>query len=134
MKLALIGQDDQVQEVVDLNMNFEVHPSLRWVPCPDDTQSSDYWSEDADGNITFTPNVIETDYVLARGVAYGSPGEQLDMIFHHISNGGTLDANSPWFQHVVNVKSTFPKNDPTEIEIQQNILNTENEANDPGNV
>ena len=44
----------------------------------------------------------------------GAPGykaiaEQLDQIWHHIDDGGTLDKNCQWYKDVKSVKTTFAK-------------------------
>ena len=52
---------------------------------------------------------------MARGIAYGSPGDQLDMIFKEIRDTGTVSTSGPWATHVANVKSSLPKDNPEAI-------------------
>lgn len=129
MKRVLLAMDEYVHEIVDTVADqFEVHNSMQWVDAPDDITSRHTWTI-TDGVVVFIdPVPMETNYMLARGIAFGSIGDQLDSIYHHLAGGGVLDTNSPWFQHIAMIKTEFPKDDQAAINAKQDILNAENQA------
>ena len=120
--MALIRYDeDRVHAVVDVGKEFEVHPDFQWIDCPDDIDEKVLYDHE-DGSF-FMPPPLKTDYRLARGVGYGSIGDQLDAIWHHLDNGGTLDTTSEWYQNIQEIKSAIPKDDDDAVEAYQQELN-----------
>lgn len=121
MKRALLHtlEPGRICDVVDTGAEFEVHPNFYWIDVPDDTTSSDRWDEETQTvkkwNPVTDPNFIENGYKVARGIMYGSLGDQLDMMYKEIQANGTLSPDGPWATHVANVKATLPKDDPQAI-------------------
>ena len=54
-------------------------------------------------------------YKVARTIAYGSVGDQLDLLYKEIQTTGTISATGTWAQHIANVKQTIPKDDPAAV-------------------
>ena len=50
-----------------------------------------------------------TNNGVARSVAYGQIGQQLDMLYHELKNNGSISTDGDWFQHITNVKSIIAK-------------------------
>lgn len=118
MKKALLHklEPGRICEITDVE--FEVHENFYWVEVPDDTQTSDTYNED--GTITkfnpiLQPGFAEHAYIVARGIGYGSLGNQLDMLFHELNSTGTISADGPWATHIASVKASIPKNDPEAV-------------------
>jgi hypothetical protein len=118
MKRALISKIEKhrICDVVDVGSEFEVSDDLIWVDVPDDTTTADMFDLDT-GRITKhdpvqTPGFAENGYKVARTIAYGSFGDQLDMIFKELQATGTLASDGTWATHVQNVKAAIPKDDP----------------------
>lgn len=118
MKRALISkiEEQRICDVVDVGNEFEVSPDFVWVDVPDDTTTADKFDLQT-GRITKhdpvqTPGFAENGYKVARAIAYGSVGEQMDMMFKELQATGTLAPDGPWATHVSTVKSNIPKDDP----------------------
>lgn len=134
MKRALINslEPGRVCDVVDVGNEFEVADSFTWIDCPDDISRSHTYNE-ATGefksfDLLTLPGFTEEGYKVARTIAYGAIGNQLDMIYKEIQATGSLSATGPWATHVANVKATIPKDDPAAVQAwnewwasQQNI-------------
>jgi hypothetical protein len=114
MKKALIdSKDNRVLQVVD--EEFEVHGSLFWVDCPDDTGT--YYIYDPE-ELTFEdPHAHTKDefgnpvepFVMQRTRAYPPMGEQLDLLFKEIRDTGSISTDGAWFQSIQAVKEAVPK-------------------------
>jgi hypothetical protein len=107
---------------------------MEWVEVPDDCNYS--WMVDnvpgEAGDLIVRPPNFEDDpqmftaYKVTRAVGYGETGAQLDMMFHHVANGGVIgDANCEWTKHVDAVKTRFPKDDPKACHEQAELFNAE---------
>ena len=48
-------------------------------------------------------------YTQKRASAYPSIGEQLDLLWHTIDQGQSLDTNSAWYLAIKAVKDQYPK-------------------------
>ena len=53
---ALIDPNNRIAQIVEDDAVFEVHPSLHWVDCPNDTKTN--WSYDSDAGFT-APVIVE---------------------------------------------------------------------------
>lgn len=122
MKRALISrlEDFRICEVVDKGNEFETSEDFYWLDVPDDTTTSDTLSrEDGVSIIKFDPvkqpGFAENAYRVARGLAYKSTGEQLDMLFKELMTTGTISPDGPWAAHITNVKAMIPKDDPQAV-------------------
>jgi hypothetical protein len=115
MKKALIGYQGWVQQIVEPGQDYDIYngpdATIQWVDAPDEitldwtleyspSQRTMIWVE-RDG--PFTNNSV------ARKVAYGEYGQQLDMLFHEIRTNGTISQDGEWFQHVSAIKAIIPK-------------------------
>jgi hypothetical protein len=121
MKRALLHslEPGRICDIVEPGNEFEVHANFSWVDVPDDTTSTDSWDPETNTVIKFSPlndpNFVANGWKVARGIAYGSPADQLDMIFKEIQTTGTVSPTGPWATHVANVKASLPKDDPAAI-------------------
>ena len=121
MKRALlhVNEPGRICQVVDQVDQFEVHPDFSWVDVPDDTTEADRW--DVSNNcvikydVTQDPIFVATGYKVARGIGYGSVGDQLDMLYKEIQVTGTISADGPWAMHIASVKAAIPKDDPQAV-------------------
>lgn len=115
MKKALIGYQGWVQQIVEPGQDYDIYngpdATIQWVDAPDEitldwtleyspSKRTMVWVE-RDG--PFTNNSV------ARKVAYGEYGQQLDMLFHEIRTNGTISQDGEWFQHISAIKSIIPK-------------------------
>jgi hypothetical protein len=118
MKKVLIGYQGWVQQIVEPGQEYEIYEgadaSIVWVDAPDEitldwtleyspSQGKSIWIEREGGF---------TDLSVARSVAYGQVGAQLDMLYHEIKTNGTISQEGDWFQHIQTVKSVIPKPPP----------------------
>lgn len=125
MKKALVSYQGFVGKVVDPGEETEHYQgpdmTFTFVDAPDNIQM-DWtleWSPSQQIMVWVERDGPFTDNSVARSVAYGTVGQQLDMLYHDIAQNGTIDQNSAWFQHVSNVKSLIDKpvyTDPISIE------------------
>lgn len=121
--LTNIHEYGRICDVVDEGDEFEVHRDFSWFRVNhDNIENLDKgwtWTRDEDDNISVHEPIapeeddefIEESYKIARGIAYKSVGEQLDMIYKELQQSGTLSANGSWASHITNVKSEIPKRD-----------------------
>lgn len=114
MLSALINSNEpgRICDIVPVGKEFEVHESFSWVEVPDDTTTLDKYNED--GTITKIvptelPGFQENAYRVARGIGYGSIGNQLDMLYHELITTGTISADGPWASHIATIKTEIPK-------------------------
>jgi hypothetical protein len=119
MKKALINSNEpgRICDIVDVGNEFEVHNSFSWVDVPDDTTTQDRYEngEITKFDILSLPGFAEQGYKVARGIAYKSIGDQLDMLFKEIQTTGTISNTGPWVTHIAAVKSAIPKDDPQAV-------------------
>lgn len=115
LKALLHSQEPgRICEIRQPGEEFEVHPAFSWVDVPDDTTTSDRYNEDGTvtkNDMTAQPDFIATAYRVARGIGYGSIGDQLDMLYKEIQATGTISNIGPWVTHISNVKQAIPKDD-----------------------
>lgn len=113
---ALLNKHEpgRICEIAQPGNEFEVHPDFSWVDVPDGTNTQDTYNED--GTITkFDPTTLpgftENAYKVARGIGYGSIGDQLDMLFKEVMATGTISNTGPWATHIAAIKAALPKDD-----------------------
>jgi hypothetical protein len=89
---------------------------MQWVDAPDEitldwtlewspSQQTMIWVE-RDG--PYSPGQNE----VARKVAYGEIGQQLDMIYHELNENGTLSRDGEWATHIRTVKQMIDAPEP----------------------
>ena len=115
MKKALIGYQGWVQQIVDPGEDYEIYcgpdATIQWVNAPDEI-TLDWtleWSPSAQAMVWIERDGPFTNNGVARGVAYGQVGAQLDMLYHELRTTGTISRDGDWYQHITNVKSIIPK-------------------------
>ena len=119
MKRALLNklEPGRVCEVVDIGSEFEVSSDFYWVDCPDDVLTSHKYSNGQ--FIPFDPltqpGFAENAYKVARGIAYKSVGDQLDMIYKEVIANGSISTDGAWVSHITQVKQNIPKDDPAAV-------------------
>jgi hypothetical protein len=120
MLSALLNSNEpgRICEIVQPGNEFEVHTDFSWVSVPDDTTPNDRYNPD--GTISkydplSIPGFAEHAYMVARGIAYQSIGNQLDMLYREIKANGTISTDGEWFNHIVSVKQAIPKDDPVKV-------------------
>lgn len=105
-------------------MRPTIHDAIRLI-CP---QAVTIWGHDEiivldqDGNkigidLQSAQNKLEellnqypnNEYQQQRAAAYPSIADQLDMIWHTIDQGATLDKQSDFYKSIASIKSNFPK-------------------------
>lgn len=110
MQYALVNKNDfRVHEIVKYKKDcFEVHSDFSWVLCEDEVDS-DYTYN----NITAKFKKMEkykTEYNVARQIAYGSAGAQLDGLYHILKDGGSSDEYwENWKSEIEKIKLVLPK-------------------------
>jgi len=69
-------------KVIDIaEVEFEVHPQMTWMDCPDDCKAGEW--ELVDGNLQAIPEPEDTrTYAEKRATEYPQIGDQLDDLFH----------------------------------------------------
>lgn len=130
MKKALVSYQGYVSKIVNPGEETELYEgpdaTFLFVDAPDNIQL-DWtleWSPGQQTMVWVERDGPYTDHGVARSVAYGTPGQQLDMLFHDIRVNGSIDQNSTWFQHVSTVKSLIDKpvyQEPITLEEQMAI-------------
>lgn len=126
MKKALLHnlEPGRICEVVDEGSTFEVAEEFSWVDCPDDITTHDIYNVETGEfkkfNIYETAGFAENAYIVARGIAYKSAGDQLDMLYRELKANGVISTDGEWFNHIINVKNTIPK-DNVEAVIEWNL-------------
>lgn len=110
MKKALVTISGYVSQIVDPGEDFEIYEgpaaAFTWVDAPDDI-GVDWtleYSPAAAAMVWVKRDKSYTDPEVARKVAYGDIGAQLDMQYKDSLDGGTR-----WIDHISAVKSSIPK-------------------------
>lgn len=121
MKRGLISkiENGRICDIVDIGNEFEITDDFYWIDVEDDTTTSDRYDQSTNSIVKFDPvkqeGFAENAYKVARAIAYGSVGEQMDMMFKELQATGTLSQDGPWATHVAKVKSDIPKDDPQAV-------------------
>lgn len=104
MKYVLLDNRGLVSDVVDPGNEFPVYNGpdspIRWVTCDNDSISSTWML--IDGQWVAPDQRYENGQNLKRQISYGDVGEQLDMMYKDMVDGGTR-----WKDHIANVKATI---------------------------
>jgi len=119
MKKVLVGYQGYIHEIREPGEDFEIYEgpgaAMMWVDAPDGVQLN--WTLEYSpqkGHMVWVEREKPyTDPGMARKIAYGDVGEQLDMLYKDMVNG-----TSNWIEHIQNVKETLPppqKNKPCGI-------------------
>lgn len=110
MKKALVGYQGYIHEIKEPGEDYEIYEgpgaAMAWVDAPDEI-SLDWTLEYSPkkGHMVWVEREAPyTDPGMARKIAYGDVGEQLDMLYKDMVNG-----TSNWVDHIKNVKETLPK-------------------------
>ena len=98
------ANNGQLSDICEEEDKFEIYEgvdaNIKWVPVPDDCT---YEHTMINGVAVHRSEVedLKEEAVVDRTLAYGGVGQQLDMQFQDIQDGGTR-----WKDHVANVKAT----------------------------
>jgi hypothetical protein len=114
MKSILIDVDNKIWDVVEPGEEFEVFDGeptfLKWAECSEDDVTISMVKKE-DGTFSnpavdhsFTDAGRYASYVKNREIAYGSIGEQLDLMYKDLTDGTTL-----WKDKVESAKAVVPK-------------------------
>ena len=115
-KMCLVDYRGFIEQIVEPGEEFEIYTGsdakLKWVLSASDDVTLDWIMKDG----AFVERTRHTSYAVQRQVAYGSIGDQLDMLYKDQINGTTT-----WKDHVAAVKAANPapsdEPDDTEIEL-----------------
>lgn len=94
MKALVIN--GRICDVVTDDKTFEVHESLQWIDCPDDT-TIDHKYED--GQFVYVH--VEQPYNANRSMNYPTIQQQLDTLYHEGYDG--------WKATITEIKERYPK-------------------------
>jgi len=102
--MKALVQGTRICQVVADDATFPVHSDLQWVDVADGTTDFDTW---VDSKVVkyVAPTLT---YKEKRVDAYGSIGDQLDMLFHDMT-AGKGDKTGDWYAAIAKVKSDNPK-------------------------
>lgn len=133
MKKALVTIPGYVSQIVDPGEDFEIYEgpdaAFVWVDAPDDI-TVDWtleYSPSAGTMVWVKRTKAYTDPEVARKVAYGDIGAQLDMQYKDSLDGGTR-----WVDHIAAVKASIPKPTPRPTPMTLEELNVFAETEEPG--
>lgn len=140
MKKALIGYQGWVSEIRNPGEDYEIYngpdANMQWVDAPDEIT--------LDWTLEWSPSKQEMVWVerdapyspdanaIARKVAYGEVGEQLDMLYHEIKENGSISRDGEWFQHLTTVKQIVDKPLPPPPPITLEELQARAATTEPG--
>jgi hypothetical protein len=123
----------RICDIVQPGQEFEVHSNFSWVNVPDGTTTSDSYDPTTNTVTTFDPlsdpAYASQAYKVARQIAYGSIGDQLDMLHKELTSTGSISPTGQWATQISNAKSNIPKDDPSAVhawnisQAQQNAVN-----------
>ena len=131
MKKALISklENNRICEVVDIDNEFEVSNDFYWIECPENVTTHFTFNEDTNDFVPFNiielEGFVENGYKVARQIAYGLIGDQLDMIYKEIQATGTIAADGEWATKITNVKAAIPKNNPAAVQEWNQLWNAQ---------
>lgn len=110
MKKALMSAEGYIHQIVNAGEEFDIYngpdATIQWVDAPDDV-TEDWTLEYSPSNKQMVWIKRERpfqDPEVARKVAYGDVGEQLDMLYKDLLDGGNR-----FTEHITNVKNAIPK-------------------------
>lgn len=145
MKKVLIGYQGWVSEIRDPGQEYEIYngpdANMQWVDAPDEVT--------LDWTLEWSPSKQEMVWVerdgpyspgqseVARKVAYGDVGAQLDMLYHELKETGTISPSGPWASHISTVKTLIDKPTPVvpmTLEEMQALAGTEEPADNKPNM
>jgi hypothetical protein len=122
MKKVLVGFQGHVLQIEEPGNDFDIYngpdATFQWVDGPDNVTLDWTLEYSPSQNLAVWVEREEppTDPAIARKVAYGEIGDQLDMIYHEVQETGTISATGPWASHITTVKNTLPASSETTIE------------------
>jgi len=107
MKRAIVqGDSGIITDICDAGDEFQIYEgadaNMKWCDVPDDTTNQSVMIN----GVVYDRDELEDQQAaltVQRMIAYGSMGEQLDMIFKDQLDGGTR-----FRDHITNVKATTP--------------------------
>jgi hypothetical protein len=107
----------RICQVVPDGQQFDVHANFSWVSVPDDTTTADRYinGEVVKYNVLDDSTFQQHGYKVARGIKYGSLGDQLDMLYHELQTTGSISATGPWASHITATKNAIPKDNPAAV-------------------
>ena len=98
------AQTGQLTDICDEEDKFEIFEGpdaeLKWVPVPDDTTYEHFMVNGVTVHRDETED-LRVKATVERMLAYGDFGDQMDMQYKDVQDGGTR-----WKDHVANVKAT----------------------------
>lgn len=104
-----------ISEIRNPGEEYEIYEgpdaTLAWVDAPDNV-TLDWtleWSPSQQDMVWVERDGSYTDTAVARQVAYGQVGEQLDMLYHELKETGSISQNGTWYQHITMVKDVIDK-------------------------
>ena len=133
MKKVLMSREGYIHEIVDPGQDYEIYnghdAAMQWIDAPDNV-TEDWtleWSPSRGEMIWVERDGAYQDPFVARKVAYGEIGEQLDMMYRD-----TLDGGTRWRDHIAAVKrdNPRPEGNATPMTLEQMIEFAANE--EPG--
>jgi hypothetical protein len=120
MKKVLMSYQGFVSEIRDPGEEYEIYDgpdaTIAWVDAPDNV-TLDWtleWSPTQQDMVWVERDGGYTNNAVARQVAYGQVGEQLDMLYHELKETGSISQNGTWYQHITMVKDLIDKPIPQE--------------------
>lgn len=115
MKKVLMSYQGYISEIRNPGEEYEIYEgpdaTLAWVDAPDNV-TLDWtleWSPSQQDMVWVERDGSYTDTAVARQVAYGQVGEQLDMLYHELKETGSISQNGTWYQHITMVKDVIDK-------------------------
>ena len=114
-KMCLVDYRGFIEQIVEPGEEFEIYTGsdakIKWVLSASDDVTLDWIMKDG----AFVERTRHTSYTVQRQVAYGSIGDQLDMLYKDQVNGTTT-----FRDHVAAVKAAnpAPADEPDNTEIQ----------------
>ena len=114
-KMCLVDYRGFIEQIVEPGEEFEIYTGsdakIKWVLSASDDVTLDWIMKDG----AFVERTRHTSYAVQRQVAYGSIGDQLDMLYKDQVNGTTT-----FRDHVAAVKAAnpAPADEPDNTEIQ----------------
>jgi hypothetical protein len=119
MKKVLVGFQGHILQIEEPGNDFDIYngpdATFQWVDGPDNV-TLDWtleYSPSQDAAIWVERDEPPTDPNIARKVAYGEVGEQLDMLYHELQDTGSISSTGAWASHISTVKSTLPAAEAT---------------------